>query len=254
MSVIESYAIFRPHDGRVDEFRSLLDLVIDKVGKNEPGTLRYDWFSNAIGTEYLAIDTYVDEAAMFQHQQNVGKQFAQLLGLVDMELEVLGELSSTADQALTRLGPQRYWFEYGLDQHSASDRFIRDAQAGGSDHIEIYTKFTIEPGKAQTFKSLAAELLDVVKTKDRGTIRYDWFYDADGRQCLALDTYRDVEAMFAHMKNANVAHGKLLEIATVVTEFVGELPAEAQAAVKKYEPEIWTFHRGLKPYSSGGFV
>ena len=253
MSAIEAYARVKVHQGCEDEFRDTISPLIAGVRENEPGTLRYDWFTDKDGAEYFSFDTYADEAAMLAHQRNSGKQFMRVLALADISVELLGAPAAKPDDRPAPFRQQRYSFAYGLGEHSAAANFTADARDSQTEHLEICSKFQIEPGRLDEFKSCAAAVLEVVKDKDPGTIRYDWFYDDANLQCLAMDSYRDADAMFAHMGNASTPHARLLEIATTDTEFLGALSQRAYAAIAKYQPRIWTFHDGLKAYSSGGF-
>ncbi|MCY4425561.1 MAG: antibiotic biosynthesis monooxygenase [Halieaceae bacterium] len=253
MSAIEAHARFKVHHDCEDEFRDTISPLIAGVRENEPGTLRYDWFTNGDGAEYFSFDIYADEAAMHAHQRNSGEQFLRALALADVSVELLGAPMAKPDDRPAPFRQLRYDFAYGLGKHSAAANFTAEARDSDTGHIEIYSKFQIEPGRLDEFKSCAAAVLDVVKDKDPGTIRYDWFYDDANLQCLAMDSYRDADALFGHMENASTPHARLLEIATTDTEFLGALPQRVFTAVAKYQPRIWTFHDGIKAYSSGGF-
>ena len=63
--------------------------------------------------------------------------------------------------------------------------------------------------------------------------------------CL-MDCYKDTPSMFAHMKNAHDVHELLFDHSTMVTEFLGELPDEAKAAVARYNPYILPLYAGLR--------
>jgi quinol monooxygenase YgiN len=150
-------------------------------------------------------------------------------------------------------GTKLFRFAAGLGPGSAASSFNPAGGRGETNHIEIYTRFFINPGSLAAFREAAAAMLQTTRENDPGTSRYDWFYDAAESECLALDTYDDAAAMFAHMANCHDAHERLLANATMVTEFLGGLPAAALAGLSKYEPYILPFFAGLKPYSQGGF-
>lgn len=104
--------------------------------------------------------------------------------------------------------------------------------------IEIVTRFSIAAGQEAAFREQAQLLTDLVRARDPGTARYDWFFSGDGRSSVALDTYADTAGMLAHMANAHALHAGLLDIATMQTEFLGDPPADAWAAVAKYDPFV----------------
>jgi quinol monooxygenase YgiN len=253
MNHIETYAKFTIHEGKLEEFKTRVKNIINVVREKDPGTLRYDWFINEEKMECVAMDAYINENAMYAHQQNAKDYHRAVLGCSDMAVEFLGLPSAEAREAITKFGPRIFEFHSGLGLNSAALKFSPYDSKTTNDHIEIFTRFTIQPGKLDIFKKTAAELLEVVRENDPGTLRYDWFYDDENLECLAMDTYTNTAGMFAHMKNANKKHGELLQYSSVFTEFLGTLSAEAMEAVGKYDPNILPFYRGIKLNSAGGF-
>jgi len=251
---IETYAKFKIHPGKLEEFKTRLAALAPRVRENEPNTLRYDYFLNEEKCEAVAMDYYGDSHAMFAHQQNAGPFHRALLECSDMSVEFLGIPTDDAVDAVKKFGPQFFVFDKGLDDVPGALRFTREPGTPSTEHIEIYTRFHIHDGKLEEFKKGADEILATVKEKDTGTLRYDWFYDDSKNICIAMDTYKDADGMFNHMQNCHAPHSKLLELSTMTTEFLGELPAAAKEAVTKYSPYILPFHAGLKSYSAGGMT
>jgi quinol monooxygenase YgiN len=56
----------------------------------------------------------------------------------------------------------------------------------------------INEGKLKGFKRLSAEAIEIVKTKDTGTLRYDTYFNADESECVILELYRDSQAAMEH--------------------------------------------------------
>ena len=252
MPQIEIYTKFKIHDGRLENFKDAVEGLVNIAKGAGPRVLRYDWFLDDDRRECIAMEVYADAAAMEAHSDLAGEDQLALRECAYRSVEVLTG-AMPEDDVIPGGGTKLFRFVQGLDSGSAAAKFSAAPGAGATPHIEIYTKFFINPGSLDTFKTEAAELLRVVRASDTGTSRYDWFYDDEGTQCLALDTYNDAAAMFAHMKNCHDAHERLLRNATMVTEFLGALPEPAMAAVAKYAPYILPFFAGLKGYSAGGF-
>lgn len=59
-----------------DEFRALMNDMVSATRANEPGTLIYEWSTNAEGTICHIYEHYADSAAALTHMNNFGKQFA----------------------------------------------------------------------------------------------------------------------------------------------------------------------------------
>jgi quinol monooxygenase YgiN len=254
MNHIETYAKFAIHSGKLNEFKQRVATLVKVVRERDSATLRYDWFINEEKNEAVAMDTYKDETAMYAHQKNAGHYLGEVLECADMAVEFLGMPSAPAREKIAKFKPRLFAFHSGLEKDSAARNFLPDGAGIGGNHIEIFTRFTIEHGKMDWFRTRASQLLEVVREKDPGTLRYDWFYDEANHECIAMDSYQDAPGLFAHMKNAHDKHSELLRHSSVFTEFLGALPNEAMTAVAKYNPNILPFYRGLKPYSSGGFV
>ncbi len=112
-------------------------------------------------------------------------------------------------------------------------------------HIETYAKFGIHEGCLTEFQSRVKTLVDVVKEKDPGTLRYDWFINSDKMECVAMDAYIDEESMYAHQRNAAKYMGAVLECSDISVVFLG-LPSEpAREKIMKFKPRLFDFHSGL---------
>ena len=67
--------------------------------------------------------------------------------------------------------------------------------------IEAIIRVKIRPGQLDGFKAQAAEILRLVREKDPGTLRNDWFIDEAALQCEVHELYADEEALIAHGMN-----------------------------------------------------
>jgi quinol monooxygenase YgiN len=252
VSAIEIYTKWRVKPERMASFLQTAHDLVARTLTNDPGTLRCDWFVNDDRYEVISMVVHRDTEALAAHVASCGALYGQLIGNAGFDLQWVGRPSATALAALpvtNRIAA----FDSGRQADSGSAGFHRNISAAPLSHIEIFTQFAIHPGKLAEFRQYAKQCLDRVCQSDPGTSRYDWFYDEPNQTCLALDTYNDPASMFAHMKNCHEPHARLLELSTMTTEFLGDLPHYARAAIAKYNPYIARFFAGLKGYSSGGF-
>ena len=67
--------------------------------------------------------------------------------------------------------------------------------------VRAIAKIKIHPGKLDDFKRLAARCVRSVKTKDSGTLQYDYFLNDDQTECVVFERYRDFAAMREHLAN-----------------------------------------------------
>jgi quinol monooxygenase YgiN len=107
-------------------------------------------------------------------------------------------------------------------------------------------RFKFHEGKLDEYKRLSAQAMEIVKTKDTGTLQFDTYLNDDESECVIIERYRDSEALIEHAANVRDVSAKILSIVTVVHgEVLGEAIAELRAALADSEvPQLFT------PYSS----
>jgi quinol monooxygenase YgiN len=107
-------------------------------------------------------------------------------------------------------------------------------------------RFKFHEGKLDEYKRLSAQALEIVKTKDTGTLQFDMYLNDDESECVIVERYRDSEALIEHAANLSDLSARILSIVTVVHgEVLGEASAELRAALADSEvPQLFT------PYSS----
>jgi quinol monooxygenase YgiN len=85
-------------------------------------------------------------------------------------------------------------------------------------------RFKFHEGKVEEFKRLSAQAMEIVKTKDTGTLQYDIYFNDDQSECIVLERYRDSEALIEHAANLGDLFAAVLATVSVVQ---GELLGEA---------------------------
>lgn len=78
-TMIFAVARFAIAPGHEAEFQAQARDIFAQVEAHEPGTIGYEWFLNAAGTECLVLDIYTDAAAMAAHTKHVGAAMQRLL-------------------------------------------------------------------------------------------------------------------------------------------------------------------------------
>ena len=69
-------------------------------------------------------------------------------------------------------------------------------------------RFKIHEGKLEEFKRLSAQAMEIVKTKDPGTLRYDTYFNDDESECVILEMFRDSQALIDHAQNMDELSGR----------------------------------------------
>jgi quinol monooxygenase YgiN len=64
--------------------------------------------------------------------------------------------------------------------------------------IQGIGRFKFREGELEQFKRLSAQLMEIVRSKDTGTLQYEIYFNDDQSECIVLERYRDSEALVEH--------------------------------------------------------
>ena len=76
-----------------------------------------------------------------------------------------------------------------------------EMEAGTVSELLGIARFKFHEGKVEEFKRLSAQAMEIVRTKDTGTLQYDIYFNDDQSECIVLERYRDSEAAIEHAAN-----------------------------------------------------
>jgi hypothetical protein len=99
---------FTIHDGRLDEFKGLVSQCIKVVREKDSGTLQYDWFLNADGTECVLRERYRDSDAVLEHAANLGDLMGRFMSISTPDIEIYGAPTRALLEATAALEPRVY--------------------------------------------------------------------------------------------------------------------------------------------------
>ena len=107
-------------------------------------------------------------------------------------------------------------------------------------------RFRFHDGKLEEFKRLAAQAMEIVRTKDSGTLQYDTYFNDDQSECVVIERYRDSDAALDHFANVGDLFEPILATVTVLHgELLGDPSAELRANLAGQDlPQLFT------PYES----
>jgi hypothetical protein len=57
--------------------------------------------------------------------------------------------------------------------------------------LQGIARFKFHEGKLEEFKRLSAQAMEIVRTKDTGTLQYDTYFNDDQSECIVLERFRD---------------------------------------------------------------
>ena len=108
-------------------------------------------------------------------------------------------------------------------------------------------RFKFHEGKVEEFKRLSAQAMEIVRTKDTGTLQYDTYFNDDQSECIVIERYRDSEAAIEHAANlADVSAAVLATVSVVHGELLGEPSAELRAKLADSEvPQLFTLYESM---------
>jgi quinol monooxygenase YgiN len=96
----------------------------------------------------------------------------------------------------------------------------------------LIARLRIHDGKLDEFKPLAVRCLELVRTKDTGTLEYVQYLNSDGTECLVFERYRDSQAILDHRKNLAEVLAAIGQICSVSGEVCGAPSPELTERLK----------------------
>ena len=112
MSRFEAHAHLKVRDGQLEGFKRQAAEVMRLAREKDTGTLAYDWFLSADGTECEVHEVYVDADALIDHAFNVREArealFAQFA--YGHRMSFYGEPSPRLVELVNTMGVDAEWF------------------------------------------------------------------------------------------------------------------------------------------------
>ncbi len=96
----------------------------------------------------------------------------------------------------------------------------------------LIARLRIHEGKLDEFMPLAARCMDLVRTKDTGTLEYVQYFNSDETVCLVFERYRDSQAILDHQKNLADVLAAIGRICSVSGEVCGTPSPELTEQLK----------------------
>ena len=95
------------------------------------------------------------------------------------------------------------------------------------------------PGKVEEWKRLTEQALEIVRTKDTGTLQYEIFFNADESEAVVFERYRDSEAALEHFANIGHLMAPLTETASVTGELLGTPNDQIRRNLTGDQPKLY---------------
>jgi quinol monooxygenase YgiN len=108
------------------------------------------------------------------------------------------------------------------------------------DELQVTARLRIHEGALETFLTVAQACVESVRDKDKGTLQYDWFLNADRTECVVHERYVNSDAVLEHMGNLGDTLGALLDAADMSLEVCGSPSEELAAASEGMDIKVYS--------------
>ena len=108
------------------------------------------------------------------------------------------------------------------------------------DEIKGIARVTFHPGGVAEWKRLTKEAMEIVRTKDSGTLQYEIFLNADESEAIVFERYRDANAAIEHFSNISHLMEPIMATASVTGEVLGMPNAKMKELLGKGGPKLFT--------------
>jgi quinol monooxygenase YgiN len=90
-------------------------------------------------------------------------------------------------------------------------------------------RFKIHEGKLEEFKRLSAQCMEIVRTRDTGTLQYDVYINDDQSECIVVERYTDSKALIEHLAHLG---SDLMQAISATGSISGELLGKPSAELR----------------------
>ena len=108
------------------------------------------------------------------------------------------------------------------------------------EEIKGIARVKFHPGKVDEWKRLSAEAMEIVRTRDRGTLQYEIFFNENESEAIVYERYRDADAAIEHFANISHLMEPIMATATVTGEVLGTPNAKMRELLAKGGPKLFT--------------
>jgi quinol monooxygenase YgiN len=106
--------------------------------------------------------------------------------------------------------------------------------------LQGIARFKFDEGKLEEFKRLSARCMQIVRTKDTGTLQYEIYFNDDQSECIVLERFKNSEALTQHAANVGGLVEAILATGSVSGELLGEPIADLQAQLASGPVRLFT--------------
>lgn len=99
--------------------------------------------------------------------------------------------------------------------------------------IKAIVRFNFHPGNVKEWKRLIEQEMEIARTKDRGTLQFEVFFNEDESEAIVFERYRDSDAAMEHLENISHLLKPIMAAGSVSGEVLGTPNAELRKRLKQ---------------------
>jgi hypothetical protein len=92
--------------------------------------------------------------------------------------------------------------------------------------------------------------MEIVRTRDSGTLQYEIFFNEDESEAVVFERYRDADAAIEHFSNISHLMGPIMATASVTGEVLGTPNAKMKDQLGEGGPKLFTPWMALQDQAS----
>jgi quinol monooxygenase YgiN len=113
--------------------------------------------------------------------------------------------------------------------------------------IKGIARVKFRPGKVHEWKRLTEQAMEIVRTKDRGTLQYEIFFNEDETEAIVFERYRDAASAIEHFSNISHLMEPIMETASVTGEVLGTPNEQMREQLKQGVPKLYEPWMTMEP-------
>lgn len=99
--------------------------------------------------------------------------------------------------------------------------------------LQGVARFKFAEGDLDEFKRLPAQCMDIVRSKDTGTLQFEIYLNDDQSEAILLERYTDSQALIQHGVNLGDLGDAIVRTGWVAGELIGQPSEELEAKLTK---------------------
>ena len=111
--------------------------------------------------------------------------------------------------------------------------------------LQGIARFKFHEATLEEFKRLSAQAMEIVRTKDTGTLQYEIYFNDDQSEGIVLERYKDSEALIEHAAHLGNLSEAILATGVVSVALLGEPSAELRANMAGSEVRLFTRYQSM---------